>query len=159
MIALISLSNCIVSVVSKDYEIIGTTPIIPDVVVKYNGQALCYGVDYTFDVANNTKPGMGRVTVTGVGKYTGVKVLNFKIVAARLKSENIVLEQREYKYDAFNPKPIIPELQVIIGGIVIPKEQYVVTCRNNTLVGTAEVEVRGIKGLQGIGRTTFKITR
>ena len=51
----------------------------PKVTVKLNGKALKKGTDYKVSYKNNTDIGKARVTVTGVGKYTGTVTVSFII--------------------------------------------------------------------------------
>ena len=57
----------------------------PKVTVKLNGKALKKGTDYKVSYKNNTDIGKARVTVTGVGKYTGTVtgsfIINPKVVS------------------------------------------------------------------------------
>lgn len=52
----------------------------PKVAVKVGGKTLRLGTDYTVSYASNKTPGLGRVTVTGRGAYTGTKTATFKIL-------------------------------------------------------------------------------
>ncbi|MBE6740931.1 MAG: hypothetical protein E7570_01370 [Ruminococcaceae bacterium] len=51
----------------------------PSPTVKYSGQTLKKGTDYTLTYSANTNVGTATVTVTGKGDYTGTKKLTFKI--------------------------------------------------------------------------------
>ncbi len=53
----------------------------PKVTVRYNGKTLAEGTDYTCSYSNNTNVGTARVTVTGIGNYTGTKTASFAIVS------------------------------------------------------------------------------
>lgn len=48
--------------------------------------------DYSIVCRNNIKPGTATVTITGMGKYTGVKNLTFKIQGIALNSKNLVVK-------------------------------------------------------------------
>ncbi|MCR5099958.1 MAG: leucine-rich repeat protein [Butyrivibrio sp.] len=53
--------------------------IIPTVTVTRSGKILTEGTDYTLSYANNVFHGYGRVTVTGIGNYTGSVIKSFSI--------------------------------------------------------------------------------
>lgn len=63
------------------------SPVVPEIVITYNGQTLEKGTDYTVDCVNNTEkyPGADEnapiptVTITGQGNYTGTKDMTFHI--------------------------------------------------------------------------------
>ena len=58
--------------------------------VTYNGKVLKAGTDYRVTYADNTKPGTAKMTVTGIGNYTGTQVKQFKILLktpAKLKAK------------------------------------------------------------------------
>ena len=59
----------------------------PVVKVKVKGQyvTLKSGTDYTLSYKNNTAAGTATVTITGKGKYTGSKSVNFKITHSLTK--------------------------------------------------------------------------
>ena len=51
----------------------------PEVKVSYGDATLVEGTDYTVEYTDNRKVGKATVTVTGIGSYTGVKTVTFKI--------------------------------------------------------------------------------
>ena len=61
--------------------------ITPRPVVKYKGDQLKRGTDYTVSYSNNTKAGTARVTLKGKGNYTGTKTVFFKIVRKNAASD------------------------------------------------------------------------
>lgn len=54
----------------------------PEIVVRYNGTRLRSGYDYTVAYTNNVNVGTARVTITGIGKFTGIKTATFNILKA-----------------------------------------------------------------------------
>ncbi len=52
----------------------------PDVVIKNGDYTLVKDVDYTLSYLNNSTVGTGIVTVTGKGKYAGLKIQSFNII-------------------------------------------------------------------------------
>lgn len=57
--------------------------IYPPVIIKdrSNNYRLVEGKDYTLEYSNNINPGVGRVTITGLGEYAGVMTAVFNIIA------------------------------------------------------------------------------
>ncbi|MCM1258910.1 MAG: leucine-rich repeat protein [Roseburia sp.] len=53
--------------------------ITPSVKVTYEGKTLKKGTDYTVAYKSNKNPGKGKVTITGMGYYTGTKTAKFTI--------------------------------------------------------------------------------
>ena len=60
----------------------GQSEICPEVVVKNAGQTRVEGRDYTVTYSDNTAPGIGKATITGIGDYAdcGSVVVRFAIV-------------------------------------------------------------------------------
>ncbi len=58
----------------------------PPVYLVYNGVQLVEGTDFTVSISNNTNPGTGTITVTGIGNFTGTNKLQFNIISANMKS-------------------------------------------------------------------------
>ena len=53
--------------------------ITPSVTVTCNGKVLTNGTDYSVAYTNNINAGTSRVTITGIGAYSGVKTVTFRI--------------------------------------------------------------------------------
>lgn len=60
----------------------------PKPVVTLNGKTLAYRTDYTLDYQNNIEIGTATITIKGIGKYEGTKVINFKIVPEKPSISN-----------------------------------------------------------------------
>ena len=60
--------------------------ITPAVTVTSDSETLKKGTDYTIEYKDNIAAGTATVTVTGTGRYTGVKTVTFKIVKAPAKT-------------------------------------------------------------------------
>ncbi|MBO4635712.1 MAG: DUF4214 domain-containing protein [Clostridiales bacterium] len=56
-------------------------PATPDVRVRDGGQYLVRDVDFTVTYINNSAPGVGTATVTGIGNFTGSSSVMFNILA------------------------------------------------------------------------------
>lgn len=57
----------------------------PKVNVSFSDKRLIEQKDYTLTYANNCKVGQARITITGVGNYTGSIIYNFEIEKAPIK--------------------------------------------------------------------------
>ena len=57
--------------------------ITPSVTVTCNGKVLTNGTDYSVAYTNNINAGTSRVTITGIGAYSGVKTVTFRIQRAK----------------------------------------------------------------------------
>lgn len=65
----------------------------PEPVLVYENTTLIKGTDYTVRYENNTAPGTARVIVTGTGRFTGTKTIEFRIVKPAVK---VVVMHRLY---------------------------------------------------------------
>ncbi len=63
----------------KDQKYTGKA-VKPAVVLKYNGEKLIKGTDYTAAYKNNIKIGTAKILITGKGNYTGTKEITFRII-------------------------------------------------------------------------------
>ncbi len=66
----VDISNCQITLANDTYDYTGSE-IKPPVTVTYNQKTLTENVDYTVSYTDNIKPGFGKVTVTGIGIFTG----------------------------------------------------------------------------------------
>ena len=57
--------------------------ITPSVTVTCNGKVLTNGTDYSVAYTSNINAGTSRVTITGIGAYSGVKTVTFRIQRAK----------------------------------------------------------------------------
>lgn len=70
-------SVTIASISNKTYT---GKAITPNPVLKFNGKRLKVGRDYKVAYANNKKVGKAKVTITGMGNFTGRQVIYFNII-------------------------------------------------------------------------------
>ena len=134
----------------------------PLVEVKYKGEELVENVDYTISYVDNTKVGKATVILRGMGEFSGVKYVNFNIVAVPLKQTTVYGTFWEVIYTGkeigwreslsadnalyYNGKPLKEGVD------------FDVTYKNNTKVGKATVIFTGINGYTGTIKKSFKIT-
>ncbi|GEM_PF-5946458 len=74
----INIASCDISLDSKPLVYDGTAK-QPSVTVKHNGTERLVSIDYTLKYENYINAGTASVTITGVGRYTGSKTLNYSI--------------------------------------------------------------------------------
>ena len=70
----------------KDTYVYTGKEITPAVTVTSDSKTLKKGTDYTVEYKDNIAAGTATVTVTGTGRYTGIKTVTFKIVKAPAKT-------------------------------------------------------------------------
>jgi len=71
----------------------------PDVSLTYGGMTLAETTDYTLSYADNVAAGTAKITVTGVGNYSGTRELSFTIVPKVLERSWVTVTN----YDDENP--------------------------------------------------------
>lgn len=78
----------------------------PSVTVKLGGKTLVFNTDYTVSYSNNIKAGTAAAIVTGKGKYTGSKTVNFTIAEAAEQNPavSIICKKTLYKV-AYGAEP------------------------------------------------------
>ena len=69
-------------IVMDDEETYDGTAHKPDVIVAWLENKLTEGKDYTLSYSNNVNAGTAKVTITGIGKYTGSVTTSFEIKPA-----------------------------------------------------------------------------
>ncbi len=62
---------------------------MPSFSVIYDGRTLQNGIDYTVLFEKNQNLGKAKITLQGMGDYTGTKVVTFKIVLAKVKIKSV----------------------------------------------------------------------
>ena len=73
-----------------EYEYTGKE-IKPIPTVVLNGKTLVKGTDYTVTYFDNINPGTAKLTITGIGKYTGTAIDRFTILEKEDESLNVTL--------------------------------------------------------------------
>lgn len=126
----VTIENCSYSPVNVDQVY---TP-IP--VVSFNGTELAEGTDYTLEYSNNTSiSNNARVTITGLGKYTGTVTKQFQITAKNLADDDITVEaipRQQATGLAITPEPVVSYL-----GVPLVKDtDYTLRYSNNNIIST-----------------------
>ena len=151
----------------------------PAFTVTYDGKTLTRGNDFTVEYKYNTEASeFAAVILTGKGKFTGTKIVNFKIVNPAVQNPT----EQQNPTNPQNPttpsridintvgiskigdmpytgKAIAPEITVCTGdGKLLKKDvDYTVSYSNNTKPGSAKVTVTGIGKYTGTYNFYFKI--
>lgn len=130
-------------------------------VVKYEGNALKKGTDYTLSYSANTKPGTATVKITGKGNFSGTVNKTYKInqyvISANNKNIAITgIKDGVYTGEAIKQNDIVVKVQ----GVLLEKDvDYRLTYSNNKSAGTATVTIRGINKYTGYVAKSFKIVK
>lgn len=89
--AQIPLSDSNIVIQPIDDQVYTGNEITPDVTVVYNKTYnLVRGTDYTLSYEDNIEVGTARVTITGIGRFTGTRAGTFKIVEPGTKTDRTV---------------------------------------------------------------------
>lgn len=73
------ISDAIVTGIEDTY-ILSDGAVRPRPTVKLNGKTLVEGTDYTLSYVNNDRAGAAEVVINGIGRYTGMRKVEFKII-------------------------------------------------------------------------------
>ena len=126
------------------------SPIEAKPTILFNGKTLSEGEDYTLAWTDNTDAGKARVTITGIGNFSGTDIASFNITPLAVDSDSIIaskINDQDYTGKAVMPKPVLS----FNGKELKEKEDYTLSYTNNTFPGKAEITV--------IGKGDFKGTR
>ncbi len=125
----------------------------PAPVVTFNGMTLAKGTDYTVEYASNVNAGTAKVTVTGMGNYSGAVTKNFTIKAAELTAAT--LEETNLVYNGL--KQTVQVASVTAGTLEVPAGSYNVAGNEGTEVGNYTVTVTGKGNYRGSVTAQFSI--
>ena len=111
---------------------------------------------YVVDYADNIEPGIGKITITGVGNYTRTKTLTFKII--RDIADLTVSQPATQTYTGSAIKPAV-KVTTEDGTELVAGTDYTVTYdkTTNVNVGTATGIVTGKGYYTGTKEVTFQI--
>ena len=127
----------------------------PDINVTWSGKTLEKAIDYSTQYSNNVSVGTANVTVTGKGDYDLFSSsANFTIVTRSIYGGSIssISDQNYTGYE------ITPSIKVRVNGKLLTEGvDYTATYYNNIAIGTATVQVKGIRNYSGVLTGTFEI--
>ena len=95
---LINISSTTVSDVEEKYTYTGEN-IAPELTIKYENEKLEKDTDYTVEYKDNKEIGKATIVITGKGKYTGTKEVQFNIEKATYDMSNVKFEDLTVAYD------------------------------------------------------------
>ncbi len=128
----------------------------PFPVVKLNGQTLTYGTDYLVQWEDNIQPGTAKLTVIGVGRYTGtLEPVNFTILDIDWSGVTVEKPTDRWIYD----EPVTPSLTVkdAEGNTLEKGKEYNVVWTDNDKAGTATATIMNLAGTTTGPSTTFDL--
>lgn len=64
----------------EDTYILSDGAVKPRPTVRFNGKTLVEGTDYTLSYVNNDRAGTAEVVISGIGRYTGTRKVEFEII-------------------------------------------------------------------------------
>lgn len=105
---LIDIGQATVNVANASYT---GSAVKPKVTVTYNGITLTEGTDYNLSYSNNINIGTGKVTVNGIGKYSGSKNEDFSISKKNLNDATIQIAVGKAVYN-YGHKVAFPNVTV-----------------------------------------------
>ena len=140
-----------------------TVPFDYDYGLTYFGKELVAGTDYTVEFSDNVYPGTATVTYTGIGDYTGTKVVTFEITKRTIEEGIECAHLYSIADQTFTGSAITPDvnLGLLISGAIHPRlaegTDYELAWADNVNVGTATVTATGIGYFYGANSATFQI--
>lgn len=148
-----------------DYTYTGQE-IKPTVVVTYQKAVLQQGKEYTLSFEDNKEIGTASAVIKGMGRFSGVKRVNFKIKAAAVlgKAQAELQFASGTVYTGAEIKPSVIKLAVqaqqngAVEDRVLTENDYKVTYEKNVNAGTATAIFEGIGAYSGTLKKTFKIS-
>lgn len=138
-----------VTVAESDYVYNGTKH-QPEVNVTKDGISLTRGEDYNVSYSDNVNAGTAKVTVTGIGRYTGTISKTFTI-APKTVENAITVKTSAIARQRYTGERIMPEISVEIDGVKLVKgEDFTTTVLNGVDAGFATLVVTGIGNYGGV---------
>lgn len=133
------------------------TALKPTVTVRLNGTTLVQDIDYTLTYSSNVKVGTAKVTVRGIGFYSGSVTKTFTIRSVSLAG--VVIRGCKAKY-GYTGKAVKPSVSPELNGITLRKgKDYTVSYRNNKKCGVATLTIKGTGNYTGTSSVSFTIVR
>lgn len=152
------ISDCEVELSEDSFEYDGTA-IKPKVDVSKNGILLTEDKDYTVSYEDNIVPGTAKVTVTGIGDYTGTCTKTFVINEFNLSSSPDKVQILGVTNKTYTGKSQTQSSLVVTvsGKALVKGKDYTVTYKNNTNIGRAVITITGIGSYTGSLSAAFRI--
>lgn len=144
---------------TQDY--VAGVPATPALTVKYKGELLYAGTDYSVEYVDNDKAGTAKAILTGLkgSNYTfvGTRTVTFKIKGTAISKATVAYE-KTCVYDGTEHRPEVT-LTTNKGTTTLRyKRDYDVEYLNNIKAGKATIVIKGMGGYTGTVKKTFTIT-
>ena len=137
-------------------------PILPELTVKYKGDTLKEDFDYVLDYKDNMDVGTATVFINGLGRFSGIKTVTFKITGLLLSKAKVSNIASSFVYDGTEKiqSPVLTYQKDKNSEPVtlIEDTDYILTYLKNDKAGTATLQIRGIGLYTGSIKKTYKIT-
>ncbi len=129
----------------------------PDVEVKYQGNKLTEGTDYSLTYENTVEEGTATVTIIGKGAYKGTKTISYWIYKKSLEDceENIAYTSVQADGTAKRPHITVKNEN---GDLLNENTDYILEYRNNIYPGEAVVTIIGKGIYKGKKEVSYQIT-
>lgn len=143
---------------SKPYDYTGS-PVKPVINLSFNGKTLVEGVDYYISsISNNVNTGTNtaKITITGMGNFTGSKSYSFSIEGNPVESPSLTLSENEFDYTGteIKPKAIVSDAA---GNSYKEGTDYTVEYKDNINAGKGTVTIRFRNNYSGTVTSAFTI--
>lgn len=134
----------------------------PNPSLSWNGKKLSKNKDYTYTDVSYTEPGIYKVTVEGIGNYTGTRTMDYEIYQGGVDVSKLTVSKvanQKYTGSPIRPAVTVKNKNVVLfeGTEESESGNYWVKYENCTEVGTASVVIVGKGGYKGSKRINFKI--
>lgn len=130
--------------------------ITPNPIVKFNGDLLTAGKDYTVDYQANVNAGTAQVVLKGIGNFTGTKTSTFTIGKASITKASVgKVAAQIYSAGAIAPKPAVK----FNGSTLVVNRDYTRTYKANVKAGTAQIVFTGTGNFTGTKTVKFTIAK
>jgi uncharacterized membrane protein YgcG len=128
----------------------------PNPVITYQGKKLRLNHDYKLVYKNNVKAGKARITVKGIGNFTGTRTVYFRIVKAPVSKFKVA----KVKSATYSGAQIKPSPRVTYAGKQMQRgKDYKLTFKGNVQAGKASVIITGINNWKGTRVAYFIIKK
>ena len=128
--------------------------ITPDVEITDGDYRLSKNTDYELSYENNINVGTAKVTIRGIGNYTGTRTLEFNIVQ---KDINLVTIQ-DIGDQVHTGEEIEPSVMISDGSAkLVEDKDYNISYSNNVDLGEATITITGIVNYTGTVTKNFNI--
>jgi hypothetical protein len=160
-----------ISGIASSYQYTGEEITVPFVITYVQGSGAAQTVDtleenkdYSVEYEDNYLPGTAKLTISGLGLYSGTIVKNFKIMGGTLK--NAVITNFRTSVD-YSGQEILQDAVLTVNGVKLTpgtddndeNADYVVSYSKNLNAGNATVTFKGINGYTGSIQKKFSIKK